>query len=71
MERTLPRTQPTALASRPTPTAWPLRLLAALLLWRQRARTRRQLAQLDERLLADAGICAAERHAELAKPFWR
>ena len=34
MERTLPRTQPAALTSRPTPAAWPLRLLATLLLWR-------------------------------------
>lgn len=71
MERTLPRTQPAEFTNRATPAAWPLRLLAALLLWRQHARTRRQLAQLDERLLADAGISTAERHAELTKPFWR
>lgn len=71
MERSLPRTQPAEFTNRPTPAAWPLRLFTALLLWQQRARTRRQLAQLDERLLADAGISAAERNVELAKPFWR
>jgi uncharacterized protein YjiS (DUF1127 family) len=48
-----------------------LRLLAQLQLWRQNSRTRRQLAQLDGRQLADAGITSSERDAELAKPFWR
>ncbi|VXA97810.1 conserved hypothetical protein [Pseudomonas sp. 8AS] len=71
MERSLPRTQPAEFTNRPTPAAWLLRLFTALLLWQQRARTRRQLVQLDERLLADAGISAAERNAELGKPFWR
>jgi len=47
------------------------RLLARLALWQQRARTRRQLAQLDVRLLADAGISPAARTEEVAKPFWR
>ncbi|MBM7062544.1 DUF1127 domain-containing protein [Pseudomonas sp. UL073] len=51
--------------------SWLLRLAGLLHLWAQRARTRRQLAQLDERLLADAGISACERAAELNKPFWR
>ena len=32
---------------------------------------RRQLAQLDPRLLGDAGIGFAERQAELDKPCWR
>ena len=34
-------------------------------------RTRRQLAMLDSRLLADIGISEAERQAVLAKPFWK
>lgn len=34
-------------------------------------RTRRQLAALDSRLLADIGVSEAERRAELAKPFWK
>lgn len=46
-------------------------LLALLHLWQQRHRSRRQLAQLDPRLLADTGISAAERQVELSKPFWR
>ncbi|WP_376748953.1 DUF1127 domain-containing protein [Stutzerimonas nitrititolerans] len=46
-----------------------MRLL--LRLWRQRSRTRRQLAALDEHLLADAGISSSERTEELNKPFWR
>ncbi|MDT4849444.1 hypothetical protein FQZ97_835660 [compost metagenome] len=49
----------------------PLRLLATLLLWQRRIMSRRQLARLDARLLADAGISESLRHAELSKPFWR
>jgi uncharacterized protein YjiS (DUF1127 family) len=48
-----------------------LRLMARLQLWRQNSRTRRQLAQLDGRQLADAGITQSERETELQKPFWR
>lgn len=48
-----------------------LDLYAIFCLWRQRARTRKQLAVLDERMLADAGISIADREAELDKPFWR
>jgi uncharacterized protein YjiS (DUF1127 family) len=29
------------------------------------------LARLDDRQLADAGICPCEREMELEKPFWR
>lgn len=46
-------------------------LLTLLRIWQQRHRSRRQLAQLDSRLLADTGISAAQRQAELNKPFWR
>jgi len=42
-----------------------------LRIWQQRARTRRQLATLDDRLLADTGISHGERLEELRKPFWR
>ena len=45
--------------------------LQLLRLWQQRSRTRRQLAALDDRLLADAGISRSERIEELTKPFWR
>lgn len=37
----------------------------------QRARTRRQLATLDARMLEDIGISRAEMLDEAAKPFWK
>ncbi|WP_455823008.1 DUF1127 domain-containing protein [Pseudomonas graminis] len=37
----------------------------------RRAHERRQLAQLDPRELADAGISHGDRTSELSKPFWR
>jgi uncharacterized protein YjiS (DUF1127 family) len=52
-------------------TALAVRLLARVQLWLHNSRTRRQLAQLDGRQLADAGITQAERDSELDKPFWR
>lgn len=61
MERTLPAPHLAA----PTD-AW--RLLRQ---WLHNARTRRQLAELDSRQLADIGISPSERVAEISKPFWR
>ncbi|MNG01179.1 hypothetical protein D3C84_841460 [compost metagenome] len=46
-------------------------LFATLLLWQRRISGRHQLAQLDERLLADAGISVHQRAIEVSKPFWR
>ncbi|MGA9703875.1 DUF1127 domain-containing protein [Pseudomonas sp.] len=51
--------------------AMPLRVLANLMLWQRRISSRHQLARLDARLLADAGISEAQRYEELSKPFWR
>jgi uncharacterized protein YjiS (DUF1127 family) len=34
-------------------------------------RSRRQLATLDSRMLADIGVSEAQRRVELRKPFWR
>lgn len=34
-------------------------------------RTRRQLAQLSDHLLADIGLTEAQRQAEVLKPFWK
>ena len=48
-----------------------LRALGNLMLWQRRIASRHQLARLDARLLADAGISEAQRCAELSKPFWR
>lgn len=49
----------------------PLRVLGTLLLWQRRISSRRELARLDERLLADAGISTYDRAIEISKPFWR
>ncbi|MCQ4312227.1 DUF1127 domain-containing protein [Pseudomonas stutzeri] len=66
MERVLPRTLTLRIGTAPL-----RRLLQLLRLWQQRARTRRQLAALDDRQLADVGISHSERMDELTKPFWR
>lgn len=68
MERTLKR-QPLP-AVRTDGPFW-LRAYVALCNWRRNQRTRKQLARLDSRQLADAGISEAQRQNELAKPFWR
>ena len=47
------------------------RLYATLGAWRQRARERAQLAQLDDRMLTDIGINRAEAEFLINKPFWR
>ncbi|MFJ7885881.1 DUF1127 domain-containing protein [Pseudomonas sp. NPDC096917] len=54
-----------------TKASMPLRVLANLMLWQRRISSRHQLARLDSRLLADAGISEAQRYEELSKPFWR
>lgn len=51
----------------PPATHWRARIAR----WLFNARTRRQLAALDERQLADTGISQSERFTELEKPFWR
>lgn len=43
------------------------RIAETLALWHFRARSRRELEQLDDRLLRDAGVDRAEAN----KPFWR
>lgn len=70
MERTLSNTSLTFRQPQPQ-THWLARLRATLERWQLNAHTRRRLAELDERLLADAGISPSERLAELDKPFWR
>jgi len=42
-----------------------------LFAWAERARQRRALGRLDDRLLADIGVSPSEAAAEVAKPFWR
>ena len=48
-----------------------IRLRALLLVWAQRARQRRQLAELSDRQLDDVGISRSEAMDEARKPFWR
>lgn len=47
------------------------RVLRLLKRWQRNHRTRQQLAQLDDRQLADVGISHSDRAVELDKPFWR
>lgn len=47
------------------------RLLRWCAICAARDRQRRQLAKLDERLLADVGITRIEQRLESCKPFWR
>jgi uncharacterized protein YjiS (DUF1127 family) len=43
----------------------------ALLTWQERARQRRALADLDDRMLDDIGLRRADVAQEAMKPFWR
>jgi uncharacterized protein YjiS (DUF1127 family) len=43
----------------------------AIALWTDRARQRRILAAMDDRLLSDIGITRIEAEREVRKPFWR
>ncbi len=45
-------------------------ILETLLEWWQRCEERRQLLELDERLLKDIGVSRAEATEEARKPFW-
>jgi uncharacterized protein YjiS (DUF1127 family) len=47
------------------------RILALFRLWQERARTRRELRELDERALSDIGLTRRDARWEAAKPFWR
>ena len=46
-------------------------LLAVIREWGLRARSRRELQALDERLLHDIGLTPAKADAEARKPFWQ
>jgi uncharacterized protein YjiS (DUF1127 family) len=62
--------EPQQTGSSPPTLGW----LATLVLWSERSRQRRALAELAMRnddLLADAGLSLDEARREAAKPFWR
>jgi len=46
-------------------------MICLLLVWQDRAKSRHQLAELDDRLLKDIGISRIDAHYEATKPFWR
>jgi uncharacterized protein YjiS (DUF1127 family) len=46
-------------------------LTACIRLWRQRARSRRELLWLNEHQLQDIGIDRQVAEEEAHKPFWR
>ena len=46
-------------------------LISTLRLWRERSRSRRHLALLDDRALADIGLSRAEQRQESCKRFWQ
>ena len=41
------------------------------LVWLERVRQRRHLAELDDRLLRDIGLSRAEVEHEISRPFWK
>ncbi len=49
----------------------PMRISQTLDMWYDRARQRRHLARLDDRLLSDIGVDRATAMKEVSKPFWR
>jgi uncharacterized protein YjiS (DUF1127 family) len=53
------------------PQAWLARAFEMILTWHERARQRRQLQGLGDRMLKDLGLDRADVEAEAAKPFWR
>lgn len=52
-----------------------LRLIAIMVAnvvhWQERAKQRRQLSELDDRLLSDIGVRRIDAHHESSKHFWQ
>lgn len=75
-EGNLPMTSLTLTQARFPAAVWPLRswlaaALRTLLVWRERARSRRQLAGLDGRMMRDIGLDRATAVREADKGFWQ
>ena len=71
MNRTFGSALPVARATISTRGEKPKSIPSTLRLWQSRIASRHELARLDERLLADAGISQMQRTMEIRKPFWR
>ena len=50
---------------------WLSQAVATVRAWAERSRERAQLAELDDRALADIGLTRADVLRESSKPFWR
>lgn len=50
---------------------WLVQALDTVLAWQERARSRRQLAGLNDRLMRDIGLDRATAARELDKRFWQ
>jgi uncharacterized protein YjiS (DUF1127 family) len=46
------------------------RIVAAIRLWRERARSRQQLHELSDRMLRDIGLRREDVGYQFPKPFW-
>ena len=55
---------------RPGPATWLFHAIELVLGWREVARQRRAVLELDERLLKDIGITRADAEHEASRPFW-
>lgn len=55
----------------PSPLLVLTRVMNTLALWHERARQRRILESLDDRLLEDMGITRGDAFRQYSKPFWR
>ncbi len=70
---TTPMRAPAALPSPPGHGLAGLRdaVAARLRSWRERARARRELRELDDAILRDLGLPRAQARFDADKPFWR
>ncbi len=55
----------------PSPAEVLLRLAELLTVWESRARERRYLGEMPDRMLRDLGISRSDARRESEKPFWR
>ena len=55
----------------PSPAEVLLRLAELLTVWESRARERRYLSEMPDRMLRDLGISRSDARRESEKPFWR